>query len=174
LKKIKYKKYIIAKAKNNDSIRVIYKKAGQAPEVKIINNIFKLKKLIIERNLEIIPYENLFIICNNKKLIKNKIRNIFLTFRSIYGDLILVKIDPKEREFKSLSQEDIIFFSKDLINKSPINNQNNINKKNTRKITEYYERGFEENRYNKSNNFENTLINVLNNLELILTNILKK
>ena len=36
---------LIDKAKNTNSIRVLYKKVGQVPEVKIINNILKLKKL---------------------------------------------------------------------------------------------------------------------------------
>ena len=41
------------------------------------------------------------------------------------------------------------------------------------KSTDAYERGFEDNRYYKSNNFEKTLISVLVNLELVLASILK-
>lgn len=41
-----------------EPIRVLYKKVGQAPEVKIINDIFKLKKFIVMKDLSIIPYEN--------------------------------------------------------------------------------------------------------------------
>ena len=43
--------YIYEKAKNKNAIRVIYKKPGQAPKIKIIYNIQKLKKAIITKKL---------------------------------------------------------------------------------------------------------------------------
>ena len=165
-------KYLEAKANNTNSIRVLYKKSGQAPEVRIIDNIFKLKKAIIKRNLDIIPYKNLYIICNNENLRKYMPSNIVLTFKNIKGDLILVDIDKNKREFKSLSQEDIIWYSQDLITKSPNNTSStSVKKTNTRHFPEFYERNFEDNIH--SNNFEQTLINVLVNIELVLASILK-
>ena len=125
-----YKKIITAKANNKNKIRVLYKQVGQAPEVKIINNVFRLKKEIIKKNLEIIPYQSLFIICKNKKTKLNRETNIFLPLNVITGDLIVVKINKKKREFESLSQEDVIWYSQDLINKSPKNNPNCNAKKN--------------------------------------------
>lgn len=68
---------LMDKAKNTNSIRVLYKKVGQEPEVKIIKNILKLKKSIIQKNLAIIPYETIYIICHNKKLMKYMKPNIF-------------------------------------------------------------------------------------------------
>ena len=163
---------LIDKAKNTNSIRVVYKKVGQVPEVKIINNVYKLKKSIIKNNLDIIPYETVYIICHNKKLMKYMKPNIFLPLKRISGDFVLIDIDKKKREFKSLSQEDIIWYTKDLINKSPITTSKNINT-SINNIKDIYERGFEDNRNIKSNNFEITLLNILTNLELVLANILK-
>lgn len=163
---------ITTKANNNSPIRVIYKKANQPPEVKIIDNVFKLKKAIVTKKLDIIPYEELFIICNNKKLGNTMTSNIILPFYSICGDLILVNIDKKERKFKSLSQEDVIWYSQDFINKSP-NSQKNNKKPSSRKFAEFDERGFENNKYNTSNNFEKDLIAVLVNIELVLASLLK-
>ena len=114
---------------DNMPIRVLYKKVGQVPKVKIIYNVTKLKRAIIKQNLKIIPYENLYIICKNPKQILNMRTNIILTFCSIYGDFILIDIDRKKREFKSLEQEDITWFTTDLINKCPINNKIDINSK---------------------------------------------
>lgn len=163
---------ITDKARNRNSIRVIFKKVGQAPNVKIIDNILTLKKAIIKKQLTIIPYENLYIICNNKKRMEIMRTNIVSTFKSIKGDLILIDIDKKKREFKSISQEDIIWYSQDLINKSPNNvPKHSIKKHNKKKITEFYERGFEDNI--TSVNFEKTLINVLINIELVLASLLK-
>lgn len=164
---------------DNVSIRVLYKKVGQVPKVKIICNVTKLKRAIIKQNLKIIPYENLYIICKNPKQIQNMRTNIVLTFFSIYGDFILIDIDRKKREFKSLEQEDITWFTTDLMNKCPIKNQRKTKLQTTRKTSEVFERDFDNTKYmdsiqfNKSTNFENTLINVLINLELVLANILK-
>lgn len=112
------KQYIINKANNTAPIRVLYKKVGQIPKVMIIDNVFKLKKFIVERNLDIIAYQTTYIICNNKKLINNMTPNIVFGFNSIKGDFILVNIDKDKREFESLTGEDIIWYSSDLINKS--------------------------------------------------------
>lgn len=167
---------VIAKSKNNDPIRVLYKKTGQTPEVKIIDNVLMLKKTIVKKNLDIIPYETVYIICTNKKKQdKTKSPNIVLDFYNITGDLILVNIDKKAREFQGLSQEDIIWYSQDLINKSfNSNNVNNVSKftpkLNKQKAISYVERGFE----NINNtNFEQALLQVLVNIELVLASILK-
>lgn len=165
---------IIEKSKNTIPIRVLYKKTGQAPETKIIDNIFKLKKAIVKKNLDIIPYEKLYIICNKKKSISNTKPNIFLTFYSIYGDLILVDIDRKTREFKGLSQEDIIWYSQDLMNKSSIsNNVKSAKKPSVKNFMEFYERDFERDSSSKSMNYENTVLNSLTTIELALIKLLK-
>ena len=50
---------------DNVPIRVLYKKVGKAPKVKIISDVTKLKYAVVKQNLKIIPYENLYIICKN-------------------------------------------------------------------------------------------------------------
>lgn len=168
-------KLLSEKAKNTDPIRVIYKRAGETPEIKIIDNAFKLKKAIIEYNLEIIPYEKVYIICNNQKEKNNMEANIALNLRSIYGDFILVKIDRKQREFKGLSQEDIMWYSEDLINKSYITpEQNNLTIPNSKKEINFRIRDLErcDNNIN-SNTFEKELISVLISIEMVLASLIK-
>lgn len=172
--KKKYENKIIAKSKNNTPIRVLYKKTGQPPETKIIDNVFKLKKAIVKRKLDIIPYEKLYIICNNRKAIPNTKSNIILTFSSIYGDLILVDIDKKQREFKGLSQEDIIWYSQDLIKKIPNTTLPPTKKSIKKDFTKVYERDIERDNSSKSNNsnFEKVLISLLFNIEMTLSTLL--
>ena len=55
---------IIAKSKNTAPIRVLYKKTGQPPEIKIIDNMLTLKKALVDKELFIIPYQDKYIICN--------------------------------------------------------------------------------------------------------------
>ena len=168
---------ILEKAQNTNPIRILYKKSGQSPEVKIINNVLKLKKFIIKKNLDIIPYETVYIICTKlKNQDKTRAPNIVLDFYSIIGDLILVDIDRKKREFKGLSQEDIIWYTQDLINKSFNNNTNTttkfVYKSNKQKGILNFGRDLE-NDYSNNKNFETSLLQVLTNIELVLASILK-
>ena len=168
---------IINKANNCSSIRVLYKKVNQIPQVKIIS-LQKLKKAIVKRNLDIIPYETVYIICMNKKeQYKFGIPiNIILDFYNIAGDLILVDIDKNKREFKGLSQEDIIWYTNDLINKS--NNFSNYSVKPNKSIIKArekgYDRDFDNSSTNIQNNFETVLIKLLLNIELSLATLLKE
>lgn len=111
-------RYIAIKANNTTPIRVLYKKVGQLPKIMVLDNVFKLKRFIIKRNLDIIPYQTAYIICNKKELMKNMTPNRVFSFNSIKGDFILVNIDEDKREFESLSAEDITWYASDLINKS--------------------------------------------------------
>ena len=110
---------------------------------------------------------------HNRKTNSNMLPNIFLPFNRILGDFIVVRIDRKEREFKSLSQEDIIWYSQDLINKAPRNTVRVAKYPKSINVKDIYERGAEDNRYNKTLDFEKTLIGVLINIELLLATILK-
>lgn len=47
--------------------------------------------------------------------------NILLDFYSLAGDIILVQIDRHTREFKSLTQENILWFTEFLNRRSPNN-----------------------------------------------------
>ena len=174
-KRIKNKNKLSSKTDNTTKtpIRVLYKKVGQVPEVKIIDDVHRLKETIIKKNLDIIPYEKIFIICHNKKSSSNMFPNIFLPLRRIMGDFIAVNIDKKERKFKSLSQEDIIWYSKDFINKSPRKiDTKSSNVKQKVNVKDVYERGFEDNRRIPTISSEDTLISMLIHLNLMLAKIL--
>lgn len=166
------KKNIILETQNTNSIRVLYKKVGQTPEIKIIKNIYKLKKAIIQKNLDIVPYEKLFIICHNNKSKFPMRPNIFLSLRRIIGDLVVVNIDKKSREFQSISQEDIIWFSKDLTNKSAKSIKINPQQRKSN-FPFIYERGLENNKYNDSPPFDKLLMSMLINVQLALATVLK-
>lgn len=166
------KKNSISKAQNINSLRVLYKKVGQSPEVKIIKNIYKLKKAIIQKNLDIVPYEKSFIICHSNKSKLPMRPNIFLPLRRIIGDLIIVNIDKKTREFQSISQEDIIWFSKDLTSKSAKSVKINSQQRKSN-FPFIYERGVGSNKYNNSPPFDKLLMSMLINIQLALATLLK-
>ena len=163
--------HIQEKAKNTHSIRVLYKKAGEMPELKVIDNVFKLKKAIIKRNLEIKAYQNVFIICNTKEKMKTMPINVIFNMWHVSGDILLVQIDSQKREFENMSIENIIWFTEDLINKSIITNGNNTKVKNT-KVKYDITQKMKLLDTNKKSNFEEDLINVLTNIELTLASLI--
>ena len=175
---------------SKNSIRVLYKKPKQAPIVKIIS-LPKLKKAIAKRNLDIIPYETTYIICHSKNLRKYMPINIVLSLGNIRGDIILINADKNKREFKGLSQEDVIWYTQDLAEKSidikPIKQSNTIKPK--KDFEKDFERDFETSSSSTTNgnyssnsitnnvttnSFEKTLIGLLVNIELSLASLLKK
>ena len=94
--------------------------------------------------------------------------NIILPLRTIKGDFIIINIDKNDPQIKSLSQEDIIWFKQNFINKMPTSFPINI-KKNY--VLSAYSKTFDTNK--KYISFEKTLIDVLINLESVLSGILK-
>lgn len=102
----------------NKNVRVLYKKTGQAPQIKFIKDMLPIKKLIISGDLELVKFENCIIVCNNRKKNKNKIPNIVLDFKNIAGDFFLIDYDAKQKDFKSLSLDKAIFYTDTLQRKS--------------------------------------------------------
>lgn len=179
------KKFLRKKSKTfkNDEIkqlRVLYKKVGESPKVKIINDIENFKKAIILDKLDIIPYKHVFLICNNQEHKMQMPINVFFSLNHIAGDLLVVNIDREKREFKSLSQDQLLYYSKDLMSREPnkIQDNNNHNTKTkTAKNGNYipYERDIETDNTQQlvQANFEKSIIHILVNIELILANLLK-
>ena len=166
-------KQLLEKARNVGLLRVIYKKPNQEPEVKIIDNLFRLKKAIVEYDLEIIPLQNVYIICHNKEQRKGMKQNILLDFCSIAGDIILVQIDKRTREFKSLTQENILWFTEVLNRRSPNNLDANI--PYTTQITQSFLKTYNHNiastnlKIQSNINFEEKLLDAINNINLTLS-----
>ena len=156
----------------DNSIKVLYKKTGEVPQLKIIKDVSVLEKSIVENDLDIIPYEKLFIICSKEVPKGNVTPNITLTFRSIYGDLMLVNIDKKKRKILSLSNEDIMWYVDSLMNKVP-NSTSKYKKSNEVmgkiKLTpdDFLKYGI-----NSRYEFERVLIKVLTTMSITLTSLL--
>lgn len=102
----------------NKPIRVLHKSLGKSPTVKTITNVKKLKKLIIDNTLKMVRYENYIIICINHKQNKCLVPNIVLDFYNVSGDFIFVGYDSKNKDFKSLSLEEIEYYIEELSRKS--------------------------------------------------------
>lgn len=173
----KKEKLLEQKVKKQNSIRVLYKQVGKNPRVRIIPNLQMLKQAIITKKLDIIPYQDVFIVCNNQDYMKTEPINIVFDFFHISGDVLIVQINKEKREFESLSQENIQWFTQDLIYRSfnmklpkamRKTNSNIIN------IEAYIPKKQKELVEDSSCNFETALIKALTNIELTLASSLLK
>lgn len=172
---IEREKQLYEKAKHVDSIRVLFKSPSQEPEVKIIDNLFRLKKAIVEYDLEILPFQNVYIICHSKEQRKDMEQNILLDFCSIAGDIILVQIDKRTREFKSLTQENILWFTEVLNRRSPNNIVKNVPYTQATQTAQTFLKNYNHNlastnlKIQQNINFEEKLLDALSNINLTLS-----
>lgn len=102
----------------NKNIVVLYKKTGKAPVIKVITNMFEIKKMIVQGNLDMVKFENYVIVCNSKKKTKNALPNIVLDFKHIAGDFFLIGYDIKRKDFRSLTTDEVKFYKGILNSKS--------------------------------------------------------
>lgn len=102
----------------NRNVRVLYKKTGEVPQIKFITDMFEIKKMIVNGDLDLMKYESCIIVCNSKKKRKNRIPNIVLDFKHIAGDFFLIGYDPKKKDFRSLEIDEAMFYIDSLQHKS--------------------------------------------------------
>lgn len=95
----------------NESVKkiiVLYKKINKEPElIKIENNTEEFQKLVGEK-IQVIPYEDILIICNEENQQLNKTPNIMIDFQSVAGNLFIVGDDFENGSFKGLNKEQVV------------------------------------------------------------------
>lgn len=105
--------------KNENTIKVIYKKVNKAPKVMEIKNDLETKQKLVGGLIEVVPYlENTLIICNEEGKLLNKRANILGDYDFIAGDFLVVGDDFENGDFKSLTDKEIKEVMKDLSKRS--------------------------------------------------------
>lgn len=119
---------------NNTEIIVIYQEVGQAPILKKVKNNVNVFQELLGGEIEIIPYEEIIIVCkkNRKHLQPNIYVNTkFLSIgETIRGTIVITQ--RKNGSFISLTKEQIIKYQKFL--KQASFNYGNSTTKSTSKI----------------------------------------
>lgn len=121
-------------------LRILYKEVGKVPEIKIIDDTLKAKQDLVGGLIEVIPYNNLLIICNEEGKINNLPPNLVFDYDYIAGNCFIVGDDYTKGGFKSLTRDEIIKTRDDLMYKSfrykvPTNNErNHLEKEREREI----------------------------------------
>ena len=105
--------------KNSDNkLRVLFKAPGKNPEIKYIDNTLKAKQDLVEGYIEVVPYNDMLIICNEEGKIYNLKPNVIFDYDYIAGPLIVAGDDYEHGNFRSLTNEELIRAKEDLIKRA--------------------------------------------------------
>lgn len=100
--------------KKEKNLRILLKRVGREPEVKVIENTLRAKQMLVSGLIEVIPYDKVLLVCNDEGKLLNFLPNINLGYDYIAGDCFLVGDDYKNADFKSLTDEEIQKYTKRL------------------------------------------------------------
>ncbi len=104
--------------KTKELLRILYKKVGKLPKVKIIKNTLEAKQELVKGLIEVIPYKDMLLICNEEGKLLNESPNVIFDFDYIAGDCFVVGDDYENGDFKSLTNEQIEIAKADLTKRS--------------------------------------------------------
>lgn len=102
----------------NKKIRILYKEVGNDPEVRFIENTLEAKQKLVGGLIEVVPYDDVLIICNEEGKILNMPPNLVFEYDYIAGNCFVIGDDYKNADFKSLTDEDILKYREDLKKRS--------------------------------------------------------
>ena len=100
--------------KKNDKLRILYKEIGKDPVVKIINNTLEDKQKLVGGLIEVVPYEDVLIICNEEGKVLNMLPNLVFDYDYIAGNCFVIGDDYEHGDFKSLTDEEIFKYREEL------------------------------------------------------------
>ncbi len=153
---------------NIENIIVLFKDVGKNPELMKIKNTEEALEKIIGGKIEILPYENIVIICNKER--SRLSPNIYLntTFDkfepSIRGKIIIANMENKI--YKSLDKEQAYKYYKILVAES-------FKYKNTQNDIQYI-LNVNKQLQDQTKNKENSTLNMILKIQVTILNFIKE
>lgn len=102
----------------NKKIRILYKEVGKEPQIMFIDNTLEAKQKLVGGLIEVVPYDDVLIICNEEGKILNMPPNLVFEYDYIAGNCFVIGDDYKNADFKSLTDEEILRYREDLMKRS--------------------------------------------------------
>ena len=102
----------------NKKIRILYKEVGKEPQIMFIDNTLEAKQKLVGGLIEVVPYEDVLIICNEEGKLLNMPPNLVFEYDYIAGNCFVIGDDYKNSDFKSLTDEEILKYREDLKKRS--------------------------------------------------------
>lgn len=105
-------------AEEKEKIRILYKEVGKEPQIMFIDNTLEAKQELVGGLIEVVPYEDVLIICNEEGKLLNMPPNLVFEYDYIAGNCFVIGDDYKNADFKSLTDEEILKYREDLKKRS--------------------------------------------------------
>lgn len=102
----------------NKKIRILYKEVGKEPQIMFVDNTLEVKQKLVGGLIEVVPYEDVLIICNEEGKLLNMPPNLVFEYDYIAGNCFVIGDDYKNADFKSLTDEEILKYREDLKKRS--------------------------------------------------------
>lgn len=102
----------------NKKIRILYKEVGKEPQIMFIENTLEAKQKLVGGLIEVVPYEDVLIICNEEGKFLNMPPNLVFEYDYIAGNCFVIGDDYKNADFKSLTDEEILKYREELKKRS--------------------------------------------------------
>lgn len=102
----------------NKKIRILYKEIGKDPQIMFIDNTLEAKQKLVGGLIEVVPYDDVLIICNEEGKLLNMPPNLVFEYDYIAGNCFVIGDDYKNADFKSLTDEEILRYREDLKKRS--------------------------------------------------------
>lgn len=102
----------------NKKIRILYKEIGKEPQIMFIDNTLEVKQKLVGGLIEVVPYEDVLIICNEEGKLLNMPPNLVFEYDYIAGNCFVIGDDYKNADFKSLTDEEILKYREDFKKRS--------------------------------------------------------
>lgn len=104
---------------NEHQIKILLKRVGKAPIVKVIENTLEDKQSLVGGLIEVVPYlDDTLLICNEEGKITNLEPNVAFEYDYIAGDCFVIGDNYENGDFKSLTPEEIDKSKYDLSRRS--------------------------------------------------------
>lgn len=104
----------------NRYVEVLYKEPYKNPKrIKIINTLEEMQR-VVGGCIDVIRYDDAFIICNKFGKKENLEPNVLLKNNTIYGSFFIIGDDYKRADFISLTEEQISRYINELEYESQI------------------------------------------------------
>lgn len=104
--------------KKEKVLKILLKRVGREPEVRFIENTLRAKQMLVSGLIEVVPFNDVLLICNEKGKLFNFPPNLKFGYDYIAGDCFLVGDDYDNADFKSLTDEEIEKYTKELNKRS--------------------------------------------------------
>lgn len=89
-------------------IRILRKQVGKEPTIEVIDNTLEAKQKLVDGLIEVVPLDDVLLVCNEEGKLENMLPNIAFDYDYIAGDCFFIGDDYENGDFKSLTREQII------------------------------------------------------------------